>query len=61
MGSVAGDTVVEAMGFGLADATGFELLEGDALWADALANINIDNRTLSPKIFVFMNSRKVPV
>lgn len=59
-GPVAGDGAVDAMGFGLADAPGFELLEGDALWPDAPASINIDNRTLSPKIFVFMDGRKVP-
>jgi hypothetical protein len=54
LGGAADAGLADATGFGLAATNGLELVEGDALCPSAPDTNNINNRKLSPGIFLFI-------
>jgi len=54
MGVVAGDGMIDANGFGLDEATGLELGDGDGVCPRAPDPKNVNNRRMSPKFFLFI-------
>jgi hypothetical protein len=54
MGVAAGDGMADATGFGLDETAGLELGEGDSLCPRAPDMKNVNNRRLSPKVFLFL-------